>query len=63
MLVIQKINNNMTEVLNTETGTPFDIPTHWLQIPGLQVGDVIKIMKDEFTSRRVENEQYEEAKC
>jgi hypothetical protein len=51
----------LCEVLNTETGTPFDIPTHWLQIPELKSGDVIKIVKDEFTPRRVEKEQYEEA--
>ncbi len=62
MLVIQKIDGNMCEVLNTDTGTPFDIPTHWLQIPGIQVGDTIKIIKDEFSPRRVEKKQYEEAK-
>ncbi|MFW6265035.1 MAG: hypothetical protein ACOC3B_02910 [Bacillota bacterium] len=62
MLVIQKIEGNMCEVLNTRTGTPFDIPTHWLQVPGIQEGDVIKIVKDEVTPRRVERQQYEEAK-
>jgi len=62
MLVIQKIEGNMCEVLNTETGTPFDIPTHWLQIPGLKKGDVIKIVKDEVSPRRVEKEQYEDMK-
>lgn len=62
MLLIEKIDGNICEVLNTETGTPFDIPTHWLQIPGLKEGDVIKIVKDEFTPRRVEKEAYEKMK-
>ena len=62
MLVIQKIDGNMCEVLNTETGTPFEIPTHWLQIPGLKEGDVIKVVKDELAPRRLEKEAYEIAK-
>jgi len=59
MLVIEKIEGNMCEVLNTETGTPFEIPTHWLQIPGLveagkimgiEILDHIIIGDDEYVS-------------
>ena len=62
MLLVEKIEGGMCQVLNTETDTPFEIPVHWLQVPGLKPGDVIRIIKDEFTPRKVEKEAYEAAR-
>lgn len=60
MLVVKKIDGNMIEIDNTITGTPLRVPTHWLQIgEPIKEGDVIKFIKDEVNTRRLEKRKEE----
>ena len=58
MLIIRKIENYSTIIINTDTETEFRIPTHWLQ-EDVQAGDVIKVIKDEVSSQRIKKEAEE----
>lgn len=63
MLIIKKVKHSSVAVYNADTGTTFEIPTHWLQIDKeLKPGDVIKVVKDEMTTRRMEKERFVKAK-
>lgn len=53
MLVVKKIERYMVTIDNTFTGTPLELPTHWLDMnEEIQEGDVIKIIKDEVNTLR-----------
>lgn len=57
MLIVSKIDGSMVYVHNTDTETTFKIPAHWLQVnEEIQAGDVIKIIKDEVSSQKLQNE-------
>ena len=63
MLVIEKIDGNMINVRNTKTKTPFRIPSHWLATDiKFQEGDVIKVIKDEVSTKRLKKEVKESNK-
>lgn len=55
MLVIKKIEKTMIKIMNTNTKTPFRVPSHWLEIKGKEIneGDVIKFIKDEVNTHRL----------